>query len=214
MPTPGSIAVADLAAQVMTTAAGSESTADSADSATASLTGRMKAGDETAWREFHEAFAPRLERYLLVVCRGNEEAVHDVLQQTLLRAVRHLRVIATEAELWGWLTVLARSAAADLARRERRHLGFLERWFQAQPSPTIPEPSEADQRLEAALACELSQLPAADREILEQKYLSGGSVRELAETFGTTEKAVESRLTRARQKLRRALLRHLQNEND
>ncbi len=198
----------------MTTAAGSQSAAGAADSVTASLTRRMKAGDETAWCEFHKAFAPRLERYLLVVCRGNEATARDALQQTLLRAVRNLRVMATEAELWGWLTVLARSAATDLARREGRHRGFLERWFQAQPSPPTPEPSDADQRLEAALAQELDQLPASDREILEQKYLSGGSVRELADVLGTTEKAVESRLTRARQKLRRALLLRLQNEND
>ena len=56
-------------------------------------------------------------------------------------------------------------------------------------------------------------LPASDRELLERKYFAGDAVRELAGTLGTTEKAIESRLTRARQKLKSGILARLRNEH-
>ena len=73
-----------------------------AESPTAVLTRALRAGDEAAWRDFHAAYAPRLLRYLLVVCRGCEDTAREALQRTFLRAVKHIRVFATEAELWSW----------------------------------------------------------------------------------------------------------------
>ena len=178
-----------------------------------SLTRRMRDGDEAAWREFHGAYAPRLRRYLLVLCRGDEHAAAESLQQALLRAVRHLRVCRTEPELWGWLTLLARSAAADHRRTESRRAGFLERWFRHQPPP-LPEPDrETSEVLADLLNAELAALPDTDRELLTRKYLDHESVRDLSATLGTTEKAVESRLTRARLKLKSSLLARLRHED-
>lgn len=177
------------------------------------MTRALRDGDESAWREFHSAYSPRLLRYLIVVCRGREDAAREALQQTFLRVVRHVRCFSTEAELWGWLTVLARSAAADAGRRERRYLGFLDRWFRQEPEPE-PQPGEqgGEDPLGAALVREMECLDAAERQLLEHKYLNGGSVRELADALGTTEKAVESRLTRARQKLKAGILARLRHE--
>ena len=182
-----------------------------ATSPTLVLTQALHAGDEAAWRDFHAAYAPRLMRYLLVVCQGREEHAREALQQTFIRAVRHIRPCHTEAELWGWLTLLARCAATDLGRRERRYLGFLTRSLPQQTDP-LPAPPDADQRLQEALAAELAALPPADRDLLEQKYVGDNAVRELAETLGTSEKAVESRLTRARQRLKTAILNRLRHE--
>ena len=185
-----------------------------AETATAALTRAMRAGDETAWREFHAVYAPRLHRYLLVVCRGNEELANEALQQTFLRAVKHLRIRTTEPELWSWLTVLARCAAADVGRRERRYLGFLERWFRLQPKiPPAPPGPDPESHLEAALAAELASMPTDERQLLERKYFAGDPVRQIAASSGVTEKAVESRLTRARQKLKAGILARLKNEH-
>jgi len=185
------------------------------------FTRALRAGKEEAWREFHAAYAPRLLRYLFVVCGGQEEAAREALQNTLLRAVKHMRAFSTEAELWGWLTLLARCAAADAGRRERRYLGFLQRWFRQQPDApdeaagveAQTEASELEAELEESLAAELALLPADERGLLERKYFAGTSVRELAGELGVSEKAAESRLMRARQKLREALLARVQKQN-
>ncbi len=180
-------------------------------SPTAVLTRALREGDEAAWREFYAAYSARLLRYLLVVCGGDESAAREALQTTFLRCVRHIRVISTEAELWSWLTVLARSSAVDAVRRDRRYLRFLDRWFQSR----IPSPAasiDAEVALETALSFELETLPSAERDLLERKYLDGDAVHVLAESFGTSEKAIESRLTRARQRLKSGILARLRHE--
>ena len=61
------------------------------------------------------------------------------------------------------------------------------------------------------LDCALSRLPETDRALLEAKYFSGKSMRTIAQQLSISPKAVESRLTRARETLRRELRTALQN---
>ena len=59
----------------------------------------------------------------------------------------------------------------------------------------------------------MSQLPQHYREALEAKYVLRQSVREIATDRSTTEKAVESLLTRARQAFRESFLALARNLN-
>ena len=52
----------------------------------------------------------------------------------------------------------------------------------------------------------MSQLPAQYRRTLEAKYVLGQSVRDIAAMLSTTEKAVESQLSRARAAFRETFL--------
>lgn len=165
---------------------------------------RLQRGDEGAWTEFHQEYSPRLYRYLLVATGGREEAAAEALQQTWLRCVRHLRPFPSEAALWSWLTVLARSALIDDERKRGRFRRFLERWRFWDPGPSAdgdPHP-DAEARMLESLQAELERLPSSDRALIEAKYLQRRPTRELAEELGTTDKAVESRLARLRIKLR------------
>ena len=174
------------------------------------LTAAMAQGDEAAFREFYAAYFDRLLRYLLVVTGGNEEAAREALQLALVRVVRHVKPFVAEDKFWSWLTVLARSALADESRKRRRYFAFLERFTrQPAPEPDAPSPGEADDQLHALLAAKLSALPADERLLLEQKYLLHQSVRTIADRQQTTEKAVESKLSRVRRKLKDALLGEL-----
>ena len=171
------------------------------------LTRSMLKGDEMAYRIFHDAYVDRLLRYLLVVTGGNEETTREALQLTFVRVVRHIKVFTTEAAFWGWLTVLARSALADESRKRRRYLAFLDRFAQhAAIQQEIPNDDHADERLSGLLESSVASLPADERQLVEAKYFARRSVREIAGGFQTTEKAIESRLTRVRRKLKDAVL--------
>ncbi len=174
-----------------------------AESSLPALTRRMAAGAEDAFREFHAAWFQRLFRYAFVLMRGDEAAACDVTQETLLRVVRHIRGFGGEEEFWGWLTCLARSAAADHGRKVSRYRRLLEK-FSGQAPPPVPEPALD---LEEILQRGLGQLPAEDRALLQQKYTDGASVREMAERAGISESAIESRLARARRELRAIIFR-------
>ena len=173
----------------------------------------MVAGDEAAYRTFHEAYYPRLTRYLLVVAHGDEDAAREALQATFVRVVRHIKVFDDEARFWNWLTVLARTAFADQRRKRSRYLAFLDRFTtHARAEAAIAENGETDSRLLATLEFNMRNLSSEDRELVERKYLGRESVRDIAESLQSSEKAVESRLGRVRQKLKAAILAMLKHE--
>ncbi len=172
----------------------------------------MAAGDEEAFREFHANYFDRLLRYLFVVTRGDEQAARDALQETFLRIVRHIRPFNSNEAFWSWLTLLARSAATDAGRKRTRYWRMLTRYafFRRVREPTVE--ASAETRLDMLLPVAMQALEYADRELIEGKYLRRASVRELAAQFRITEKAAESRLARARERLREELSKRLNHE--
>jgi len=182
-----------------------------APSEVARLTRSMQRGDEEAYREFFRLYFHRLLAYLLVVTRGNETIARDLVQQTMIKVAKHVRVFEEEAVLWRWLTVLARTAAVDEGRKSQRYFGFLERLWHGREE-WAPAGKEEECAVERLLAGKLEELETEDRRVLEKKYLEGNSVKEIASDLGTTEKAIESRLSRVRAKLKEALLKELNHE--
>jgi len=175
------------------------------------LTRAMSRDDENAYREFHEHYVPRLLRYLLVVTHGDEHAAREALQLALIRVVRHVRVFDDDKIFWNWLTVLARSAAFDEARKRSRYRAFLDRFIRHCEPALAPAP-DTDEQLSVTLARHVAALPSDERRLVEQKYFTRRSVREIAAELQTTEKAIESQLSRVRLKLKQLMLAALKNE--
>ncbi len=180
--------------------------------AIAALTARLAAGDEAAYRMFHELYFHRLLRYLLVVTGGREEAAREALQLALLRVVRHVRRFASEEAFWSWLTVLARSAVVDEERKRRRFLALLDRFFQRGQAEAGMDP-DADARLQELLESNLEALPPDERELIQRKYFARESVKEIAADLDATEKAIESQLVRIRRKLKAGITAQLNDES-
>jgi RNA polymerase sigma-70 factor (ECF subfamily) len=179
----------------------------------ATLTRRMVVGDEMAYRAFYHAYFDRLSRYLLVVAAGNEDAMREALQGTLMRVVRHIKVFQSEDVFWSWLTVLARSAFSDETRKRRRYFSFLERFTRhAAVENDGTSDNRMDERLRNLLERHVASLPPDERKLIEQKYFVRRAVREIAGELQTTEKAVESKLSRIRRKLKDAVLAELNHE--
>ncbi len=180
----------------------------------AALTRAMAKGDEMAWRTFYDAYFDRLWRYLLVVAAGNEDAAREALQATLIRVTRHIKIFRDENVFWSWLTVLARTAFADETKKRRRYFSFLDRFTQdANVELDSADGNQADDRLKLLLERQVALLPPDEQRLVEQKYSARRSVREIASELQTTEKAVESKLTRVRRKLKDAVLAELNNES-
>jgi RNA polymerase sigma-70 factor (ECF subfamily) len=171
------------------------------------MTHGLAAGDEGAFREFHAVYFDRLYQFLLVVARGQEDEAQEALQQTFLRVVRYARVFESEEVFWSWLKALARSAARDAGRKQQRYWALLRKFALFRRTETQAPEAPEEESLRAALEESLEALDAADRRLIEGKYLQGATVKELGAQMGLTEKAVESRLVRLRQQLRERLVR-------
>ena len=167
------------------------------------LTAALARGEDEAWAEFHREYGPGIFRYLLGGTRGDYDLAAEALQQTYLRVARYVRPCDSAPVFGGWLRTLASSALNDCRRRRRSFWGLLSR-PEAAPDDPAASPA-ADDGLVAALDTALAQLDAADRALLEDKYFRGTDVRTLAAKLSASPKAIESRLTRAREELRRQL---------
>jgi len=178
------------------------------------LTRGMVAGDEMAYRTFHDAYFDRLSRYLLVVAGGDEDVMRETLQATLVRVVRYIKVFRSEDVFWSWLTVLARSAFKDETRKRRRYFSFLDRFTSQAGVESVGQNTDhAEDRLRVSLERQVTALPPDEQMLIEQKYFAHRSVREIAGELQSTEKAVESKLSRVRRKLKDAVLAELNHES-
>lgn len=169
------------------------------------LTAQMTSGNEEAYREFHAQYFHRLLGYLFVVTRGDEDAAREALQLTFMRIVRNIRPFASAEAFWSWLTVLARSSVVDEQRKRLRYFGLLNRFFERKQLETAEPQTDLARLVQGSL----DELPGDERQLIERKYFEGESVREIAGSLQTSEKAVEARLSRARQKLKETIIRQL-----
>ncbi|MEU5943720.1 sigma-70 family RNA polymerase sigma factor [Micromonospora sp. NPDC047548] len=149
----------------------------------------------------HEAQARPLYRFLLRLTLGNTQAAEDLLQETLLRAWRHLDHLPSETEpLRRWLFTVARRVAIDAARsRQVRppETGALD-------LTTIPaDDSPIDQFVAAhTIRAALARLSHDHRQVLLEVYVRERSTKEAAAILGIPEGTVKSRTHHALRALR------------
>jgi RNA polymerase sigma-70 factor (ECF subfamily) len=148
-------------------------------------------------REFDQtvrAYSADLYRYAHWLCRDRFVA-EELVQETFERAWKNWDSLDNPASVKAWLITILRHEHARLY--ERRRLDFTD----AQPEELeLPARLGADSQLELEQLMEV--LPVAYREPLLLQVLGGYSCGEIAEMLATTEGAVMTRLTRARQMLR------------
>ncbi len=169
------------------------------------LTTALARGDDAAWAQFHRDYGPRIFRQLLAATRGDHDLASEALQQTYLRIARHARPCDAEPMFLAWLRVVARTALSDCRRRRISFWQLLRRRYDDAADTETSGADLDEERLQTSLDRALAALEPTDRDLLTAKYLSGQSVRAIAEKLSASPKAIESRLTRARAELRKHL---------
>jgi RNA polymerase sigma-70 factor, ECF subfamily len=162
---------------------------------------RFVAGDAAAFERVVELNADRLSAlvYRLLGYRGD---VDDVVQDVFLAALEGRRKFRVESSLWTWLTAIAVNRCRSVWRRRRlKSLLVHERAGPAADEPAIAD--ETTRQVRRAVA----GLPMRLREVVVLHYLQEMPVDEIGVVLGISRPAIEVRLHRAREKLRRALPR-------
>jgi RNA polymerase sigma-70 factor (ECF subfamily) len=171
------------------------------------LRGRVLRGDrEAAGVLFRRHLEPVYE-FVHYRMGGDRAAVEDVVQDTFLTALEGLAGFDGRSSLSTWLCGIARNKIRS-QRRKRRPMALEDALADAEPEIDAiladvarePLPEEVLERRETRelVGAALSSLPDDYRAALLGKYVEGRSVEELAAVGGTTFKAAESRLQRAR----------------
>jgi len=176
------------------------------------LTTEISTGNEKSFAFFYDRYFGRLFRYILVMTGGDEQTTRDLLQTTMLKAARYLKPISEETILWSWLTQLAKTAFIDHLRSRKRAPEFVPLELVNAPLQERDSLSDVDTVLETALQEAIKILPTDEQDLLKSTYFDRLSQKEIAASMGSTPKAVESKLGRIRQKLRKMLRRSLSHE--
>jgi RNA polymerase sigma-70 factor, ECF subfamily len=157
----------------------------------------MFGSKQASFEAMVRAFSPDLYRFAFWLCRDRSTA-EDLVQETFRRAWQHWPSLRDERAARAWLlTVLRREHARLYARAQ----------------PELIDPEDADvvslslEQVSSAVEMRdaLGKLPQGYREALLLQVLFGFDAGEIARTVSSTEGAVLTRLSRARQALRRLL---------
>jgi len=141
--------------------------------------------------------------YVSRTCGGDRTLAEDVTQETWLRAVREWRRTGVPDQPIAWLTTVARNILVSYYRQKRAAL--LE--SSAEDVLAAPDQRAATDSAEmsAAVCNALGRLPADQAQVLEAFHFEDQRMSQIADSMGVSERAVEGRLRRARQRLRREL---------
>lgn len=147
-----------------------------------------------------------LMRYIITPILPDHREQEECLSDVSMRVWEQIeRFDPTKGSFSAWLTVITRNAALNRAKRAQRQPEAEEL------SPALPDggetPEEALLRKERqqALARAVGKLSKRDQVLFFRKYYYLQSTAQIAAETGLSERAVEGRLYRLRQRLRNLL---------
>src|SRR3954471_6493486 len=163
-------------------------------------------GDDEAFAELYERYAPRIGAYLSRVL-DDEHLAQDVTHEVFVSALRRLRTDRPPIAFGPWLYRIARNASIDVHRRSQivrpvPLAGHTEE-PSASASGSAPEAAAEVRQWLEQLRDVLGGLSESHRSVLVLRGLEGLSNGEIGRRMGLSRPAVEGLLFRARAKMRR-----------
>jgi RNA polymerase sigma-70 factor (ECF subfamily) len=167
---------------------------------------RLAAGDAEAVRSLYNSYG----RAVFVVCLralGDRTLAEDATQQTFLQAWRAAATFEIDRDPAPWLYAIARRAAVDVYRRERRHRA--DRVDRFEDPDIVALPPSFEGMWEAwEVRTAVDRLTQEERAVIESTFFLGLTQEETAERLGIPVGTVKSRAHRAHRRLV-AMLSHV-----
>lgn len=178
----------------------------------------LKAGDRAEFSRLVEAYSANIYRLALKILYDTQDA-EDVLQETFLKAYRHLRNFDGRSKVSTWLYRIATNEALMILRRRKPGVFSIDEPLngvddEQEPLQIVdwcclPEKELMSSEVREHLDEAIDHLSASLRVVFLLRDIEGLSTAETAEILELTETAVKTRLSRARMRLRQELTKYL-----
>jgi RNA polymerase sigma factor (sigma-70 family) len=178
------------------------STAD-ATADVAALTAAVSTGDAAAVETFYRRYFDRLYDEARRATRRDEAFCLDVVQEAVLKIVRTIRPVASEAQLLVWMRLVVGTVALDLLRSERRRRVREAGVTRTPADGEVDADLERDERV-AWLREQIQRLDPQIVRLIELRYVQRWTLSRIAERFKLSIGTVDGRLRRALAGLRNA----------
>jgi len=176
------------------------------------LVQRMRRGEQRAFDQFFDAYAARLGAFAARRSALDAAAIEDVVQMTMINAMRGLGTFRGSSSLFTWLCQICRNQLADIRRKSARQpqMQSLDDLTEEKPLAQIIQLTDFRDPLDecatdaerGAVRHAINGLPSHYARILELRYGDELTVPEIARVLQISESAAESQLVRARQAFR------------
>ena len=158
-------------------------------------------GDQTAFRHLATALGPRMYGLAARLVGGNHTIAEDVVQEVLIKLWQTAPRWQSGGSVASFASRMVYTTAMDHHRRNHPSVSLSDDGM-----PDIPEPETitgtiAQSQTRSLLLGALSKLPERQQQAVTLAYFHEYRSQDIATTLGTTEKAVESLLVRARKSL-------------
>ncbi|MEO6260789.1 MAG: RNA polymerase sigma factor [Thermoanaerobaculia bacterium] len=162
---------------------------------------RVRAGDPDAFRVFVDRYSRNVFKLAFRLTRNQHDA-DDVVQETFLRAYKHLHSFDSRSSFGTWIHRIAANSAFDLLRRRERNSAE-----ELDPETAGPGHDDVVSRLgfRDALERGFSLLSRNERAAFVLRHYEGMSIAEIGEILGTETSATKNTIFRAVGKLRQVL---------
>jgi len=176
---------------------------------------KAKAGDPEAFGQLVLAHQNKVYS-LCVHMTGDRDQAEDLAQEAFLKAWRSLASFREDSSFSTWMHRLTTNLCLDYLRKQIRQREVApavslddEEAGWVEPADPAGDPHERLERSEQgrALAKALRELPDHHRQLILMRELSGMRYQEIADATGADLGTVKSRLARAREQLKKILLR-------
>lgn len=174
----------------------------------------LQAGDRAEFARVVDAYYTIIYR-LAIRILGNPQDAEDVLQETFIKAFKHLSGFNGRSKLSTWLYRIATNEALMLIRRQKpdfvsidepvEDMGADQEPLQIEDWCCLPEKELLSSEARVYLDKAIDKLPANLRVAFVLRDIQGLSTQETAEVLDLSETAVKTRLSRARLRLREDL---------
>ncbi|MGZ4961588.1 MAG: RNA polymerase sigma factor [Limisphaerales bacterium] len=164
-----------------------------------------KAGDGEAWATLFQRYRLPLFTYIMQMVR-HEQTAFDIVQETMLSAVKHIASLQSDAKFGSWLFGIAHQKCIQQWRKTNREDVALKQ-IETEPTDLQDDPGDvliADED-RAHFFKILNKLPDAQRSALVLHFLEDFSLEEIATITGTSVGTVKSRLHYGKKALKELL---------
>jgi RNA polymerase sigma-70 factor, ECF subfamily len=174
----------------------------------------LKSGYRAEFARLVETYYELIYRLAYKMLNDPQEA-EDILQETFLKAYRHIDGFDGRSSLSTWLYRIATNEALMSLRRKKLDTVSMDETLdtmEGEVEPVqivdwccLPEAELMSAEAQARLNQAIEKLPAILRVVFVLRDIQGLSTREVAEVLRLSETAVKTRLSRARLRLREDL---------
>jgi RNA polymerase sigma-70 factor (ECF subfamily) len=152
-------------------------------------------GDADSFTELCRRYYPAMVAIAHSIL-GDRHLAEDAAQQAFAKAALKLPQLKKESRFAGWLAVICRNIAKDMAR----NVGAGLRVCPTDDLSTIAAESRDDDTAETVREA-TSKLSASAREVIFLRYYDGMSYEQISAVLGISEQAINGRLRRAKKKM-------------